>query len=416
MQINKDGEFVVLEEVRRSLQSTPPLPHERNLRGNYSIAFTNSSDDHDGDIFKAKECPCAADTFYCLMDGRRNDNLCTILDDRPVCYYSTPYSSIVRNSWPVVVLWYAAVALYLVTTEAGRSAVRYLCSKLFCRGHQYRLNIVDNIMRHEQYQRLREAELARRAMHQQDSVTYILKTKQYCSKVEFPELSPSVSTAPSTPASDSPLINSPDLTKHSVSETEEKLKSSSPSTEDSDVPDTNAVFTYESDDDNEVTCTICMLPIEDGDRIGALECDHKFHVECLKQWIKRRNVCPLCQSPDIAAVKRSEAEAEDADEEMTRPHQRPALARLRRLRALRREAVRTRLFPANMGGRTRVPNAVPEVMLMTNTNEFVRRETLVSDGDGGRRIVRISTRRSVRQTNQNNRRHQLRQQQGILTE
>lgn len=49
-----------------------------------------------------------------------------------------------------------------------------------------------------------------------------------------------------------------------------------------------------------VICTICMLDITNGDRVGVLPCKHLFHSDCLKEWIKRRNVCPLCQAPDIA--------------------------------------------------------------------------------------------------------------------
>jgi len=52
-------------------------------------------------------------------------------------------------------------------------------------------------------------------------------------------------------------------------------------------------------DDN--TCAICYVPIEDGDRVGALPCGHIFHVDpCLKHWLSRRNVCPLCLQENIA--------------------------------------------------------------------------------------------------------------------
>lgn len=54
--------------------------------------------------------------------------------------------------------------------------------------------------------------------------------------------------------------------------------------------------------DHHHSCTICYAPILDGERVGALPtCDHIFHVECLKLWLTRRNVCPLCLSEDIAA-------------------------------------------------------------------------------------------------------------------
>lgn len=52
-------------------------------------------------------------------------------------------------------------------------------------------------------------------------------------------------------------------------------------------------------DDN--CCTICYGELEDGDRVGALPCGHVFHVDpCLKHWLTRRNVCPLCLAEDIA--------------------------------------------------------------------------------------------------------------------
>jgi len=54
------------------------------------------------------------------------------------------------------------------------------------------------------------------------------------------------------------------------------------------------------DEECDPICTICFAPLEDGDRIGALSCSHIFHVVCLKQWSRRRNVCPLCQEPEAA--------------------------------------------------------------------------------------------------------------------
>jgi len=42
------------------------------------------------------------------------------------------------------------------------------------------------------------------------------------------------------------------------------------------------------------TCAICMMPFEEGDRIGDLTCNHEFHVDCLKGWVQRKNACPLC--------------------------------------------------------------------------------------------------------------------------
>jgi len=59
-----------------------------------------------------------------------------------------------------------------------------------------------------------------------------------------------------------------------------------------------------SDDLAEDSCTICYLPLEEGERVGSLpNCNHVFHVDCLKGWLTRRNVCPLCLSENIATPR-----------------------------------------------------------------------------------------------------------------
>jgi hypothetical protein len=57
------------------------------------------------------------------------------------------------------------------------------------------------------------------------------------------------------------------------------------------------------EDTDESSCTICFAPLIDGERVGALACNHIFHVDCLKMWVQRRNVCPLCQTREIATPK-----------------------------------------------------------------------------------------------------------------
>jgi hypothetical protein len=73
--------------------------------------------------------------------------------------------------------------------------------------------------------------------------------------------------------------------------------------------DSDHEFKYEDQ-----TCQICMANLEAGERIGDLSCGHSFHVDCLKEWIKRRNACPLCQTqvadPHTILVDREEAAEE----------------------------------------------------------------------------------------------------------
>ena len=54
---------------------------------------------------------------------------------------------------------------------------------------------------------------------------------------------------------------------------------------------------------NDDGCMICFNAIHIGSKVGVLpNCQHIFHSECLKDWLKRRNVCPLCLDSDVATV------------------------------------------------------------------------------------------------------------------
>jgi hypothetical protein len=44
-----------------------------------------------------------------------------------------------------------------------------------------------------------------------------------------------------------------------------------------------------------VTCHICLLDLEKGDKVVELDCGHVFHVDCATNWIKRVAVCPACR-------------------------------------------------------------------------------------------------------------------------
>eukprot|EP00591_Stephanopyxis_turris_P007887 CAMPEP_0195527202 /NCGR_PEP_ID=MMETSP0794_2-20130614/28715_1 /TAXON_ID=515487 /ORGANISM="Stephanopyxis turris, Strain CCMP 815" /LENGTH=320 /DNA_ID=CAMNT_0040658065 /DNA_START=730 /DNA_END=1692 /DNA_ORIENTATION=+ len=72
----------------------------------------------------------------------------------------------------------------------------------------------------------------------------------------------------------------------------------------------------EENDDGEIVCTVCLDVVEEGDRVGVLKCDHIFHADCLKMWLRRRNVCPLCQSPDIASPRRRRRQRQSDNDEV----------------------------------------------------------------------------------------------------
>lgn len=45
----------------------------------------------------------------------------------------------------------------------------------------------------------------------------------------------------------------------------------------------------DSNEEEEVhSCSICILELEDGERIADLDCNHYFHSDCLSEWLKKK--------------------------------------------------------------------------------------------------------------------------------
>uniref|UniRef100_A0A2N9IFM7 RING-type E3 ubiquitin transferase n=1 Tax=Fagus sylvatica TaxID=28930 RepID=A0A2N9IFM7_FAGSY len=55
------------------------------------------------------------------------------------------------------------------------------------------------------------------------------------------------------------------------------------------------VFAIESLPDLE-PCCICQEEYAVGDDLGALDCGHDFHTNCIKQWLMQKNLCPICKT------------------------------------------------------------------------------------------------------------------------
>ena len=43
------------------------------------------------------------------------------------------------------------------------------------------------------------------------------------------------------------------------------------------------------------TCVICYEDFKDNEDAIFLPCFHFFHTECIKEWLKKRDICPLCK-------------------------------------------------------------------------------------------------------------------------
>ncbi|XP_050237127.1 E3 ubiquitin-protein ligase MBR2-like [Mercurialis annua] len=47
-------------------------------------------------------------------------------------------------------------------------------------------------------------------------------------------------------------------------------------------------------------CTVCQEEYESDDELGKLECGHGFHIQCIKQWLAHKNICPVCKTEPVA--------------------------------------------------------------------------------------------------------------------
>ncbi|XP_068653604.1 E3 ubiquitin-protein ligase MBR2-like [Aristolochia californica] len=48
--------------------------------------------------------------------------------------------------------------------------------------------------------------------------------------------------------------------------------------------------------DDDIKCSICQEEYEEGDEIGKLRCEHGYHVNCIHQWLRLKNWCPICKA------------------------------------------------------------------------------------------------------------------------
>ena len=47
--------------------------------------------------------------------------------------------------------------------------------------------------------------------------------------------------------------------------------------------------------DFEIPCAICMKDYEENDRILITPCEHNYHFECISDWFRKHNQCPICK-------------------------------------------------------------------------------------------------------------------------
>ena len=279
----------------------------------------------DNQVFNGIQCPCGIKgRDYCIVSSDFSSsykqepqyNYCAVASDPNMsvgCYHVNSTVIFVRNAWPVIVLWYGALLLFIIATNTGRNAKHWILN--FC--NKDRLNRqAQNLLRREVdmrdyilQQQQQQATNNNNNLSSNSPTSLVLKTKRFvATKKTSCTLKDEIfteNTMSQTRKDDAKL--------HEEDCSDEENKNDSPTTPDAAIHKKKVITTTPEtvDDDSsvsdfdeeDVVCTICLGLVKDGDRIGALVCGHTFHVDCLKEWLKRRNACPLCQEQNIATAQ-----------------------------------------------------------------------------------------------------------------
>lgn len=47
--------------------------------------------------------------------------------------------------------------------------------------------------------------------------------------------------------------------------------------------------------EEDLTCSVCLEQVADGELVRSLPCLHRFHSNCIDQWLRQQATCPVCK-------------------------------------------------------------------------------------------------------------------------
>ncbi|XP_037538550.1 E3 ubiquitin-protein ligase CIP8 [Nematolebias whitei] len=53
---------------------------------------------------------------------------------------------------------------------------------------------------------------------------------------------------------------------------------------------------FRSSTSGNMQCQICFCDYTDGEKLRILPCFHDYHIQCIDQWLKDNNTCPICRA------------------------------------------------------------------------------------------------------------------------
>lgn len=277
-----------------------------------------------------RECDCALQSrfpdhkFYCPLDK----SYCWLPPSSsrtPMCLNVNRRHEIAQNEWPFVVASVVLMLLCLICTPRGLDTLRFavsclfpccFCNQLYARyllrhdSHRARTmirNWVDRrrVRLEQRYQEILQAE--GQGQLGQDEV--ITETEAAAQDREHARSDPNSPTTVVLDDFEEAMVQQSHI-EYKQNRSILRLKTCIFGDANRDHPAAAVMCSgllpeeedEEANDDlkHSTSCTICFGPIENGDVVGDLPCHHVFHKDCLKVWLMRRNVCPLCLCPDIA--------------------------------------------------------------------------------------------------------------------
>ncbi|XP_042509509.1 probable E3 ubiquitin-protein ligase RHG1A [Macadamia integrifolia] len=61
-------------------------------------------------------------------------------------------------------------------------------------------------------------------------------------------------------------------------------------------------FLFSEEKSLKESCSICQEEYVEEDELGVLDCEHDFHSACIKQWLRCKNLCPICKATGLTTL------------------------------------------------------------------------------------------------------------------
>jgi hypothetical protein len=277
------------------------------LNGNSTITVENNSTAED--LYYARECSCFGrdvGIVYCpftVSSCQRPHWRHSI--QRPTCVSEPKGREISKSIFLLVVVWYVILLACTVGTDLGQSIINYVIS---CCIPGYNRFVADRILRRNPPERalghIRNYLRRRRRMLERRADNAEFQAEGSTAAEAGAQVENMIEEKPTSLA----------LKTRTYRGNLRKFGGSHDSHDNHGVSQSLSQSEHGGNDvDDDESCTICFAPLLDGDRVGALTCDHIFHAECLKTWLQRRNVCPLCQTKDVATPRFDKVDASSTE-------------------------------------------------------------------------------------------------------